>query len=108
MVEIILFRATVGASAVESTIGDIVCPEKEQITVLELWAYAAGAGVVKGFFKQRKVDEMDKVSMAGVADRVVKNLVMVAGDKYEFKGTDESAAPNKMVVGLVIDRITTA
>jgi hypothetical protein len=107
MVEIIMLRVTVGASAVETTIGEVVCPEKEQITVLELWASAVGNGVVKGFFKQRKVDEMDQDSMPGAADRVVKNLVMVAGDKYEFKGTDESAAPNKMIVGLVIDRVTT-
>jgi len=108
MIEIIRLRATVGAAAVESPIGELACPEKEAITVLEVFGYTAAAGLIKGFFKQRKLDEMDSLAMPTALARVVKNLVMVAGDKYNFVGTDTSGGANIMIVGLVIDRVTTA
>jgi hypothetical protein len=108
MVEIIRLRATVGASAVESAIGELNCPERERIVVLEIFGYTAAAGVIKGFFKQRKLDELDSLAMPTALARVVKNLEMVSGDKYSFVGTDTSAGANVMIVGLVIDRTTVA
>lgn len=108
MVEIIRLRATIGASAVESPIGELLCPEREKIVVLEIFGYTAAAGNIKGFFKQRKLDELDSLAMPTALARVVKNLEMVAGDKYNFVGTDTSAGANVMIAGLVIDRTTVA
>jgi hypothetical protein len=108
MVEIIKFKATVGIAAIESDIGSLSCPEKESITILEIFFYLEGAGEIVGYFKQRQIDNIDYLAQPVALARVVKNLQMVAGDEYSFKGTDTSGAANDMVIGLVIDRITTA
>ena len=105
MVEILKFRATVGAAAVEQDIDKLTCPEKETITVLEVFFYNGAAGEIKGYFKQRQIDDIDHLALPTPLARVVKNLQMVAGDEYSFKGTDTSGAPNIMIVGLVIDRV---
>jgi len=108
MVEIIRLKATIGAAAVESDMGKLTCPEKEKIVVLEVFFFIAAAGTLKGYFKQRQIDYIDYQNVPTALARVVKNLEMVAGDEYSFKGTDTSAAPNNMAVGLVIDRTTIA
>jgi hypothetical protein len=108
MVEILCLKATVGAAAVEQPIGSLICPEREKIVILETFYFIAGAGEVKGYFKQRQIDLVDHEAQPTAAERVVKNIEMVAGDEYSFKGTDTSGAPNIMIAGLVIDRTTVA
>ena len=108
MVEILKFKATIGAAAVEQDIDKLTCPEKETITILEIFFFITGVGEIKGYFKQRQIDDVDQKAQPTALARVVKNLQMLAGDEYSFKGTDTSGAPNIMVVGLVIDRVSVA
>ncbi len=103
-VEVITLQATVAANGVDTPIGEFTVGEQEKVIVLEVGFAFTGVGTIDGFVRQRQIDDVGQQAAPDPDHRVVKNLPLMSGDTYSFKGTDLSGASNPMAVVVVLDR----
>ncbi len=107
MIEIKAFQVQLAGNAT-TPLGSITVPTGETITVLETGYRLSATGRIKGFLKERLIDEVTNFIAPDADNRVVRNLEMKPGDVFSFEGTDESGSLNTMAVIIVFDRIITA